>query len=252
MASSPLIGVQLYTAREACRNDLLGTLRAVSELGYPAVEGFWSLFGLQPRTVRRELDSLGLVMPSAHVDLETLEQRLDRAADFWGELGCRTLVCPWVDQETRSGEHAWERLAERLGRIGERLGARGLAFAYHNHDFELAHGADRLQEMLERTAADHLGLELDVFWAAHAGIDPAAYLRARARRVRLVHLKDGRHQPLRFTPLGDGELDLAPVLAAARQVGVEALYVEQDECDGDPIEALRRSAEALRRMGALC
>jgi sugar phosphate isomerase/epimerase len=252
MSSSPLIGVQLYTARDACRDDFLGTLGAVSEMGYPAVEGFWSLFGMQTATVRQKLDSLGLVMPSAHVDLETLEQRLDRAADFWGELGCRTLVCPWVNEETRSGDGAWERLAERLDRIGERLDARGLRFAYHNHDFELAGGEDRLKAMLERTSVDHLGLELDVFWAEHAGLDPAAYLRATGRRVRLVHLKDGRHQPLHFTPLGEGELDLVPVIDAAREVGVEALYVEQDDCYGDPFDALRRSAETLRRLGLLC
>jgi sugar phosphate isomerase/epimerase len=252
MSSPPWIGVQLYTARDACRADFLGTLQAVSEMGYPAVEGFWSLFGMQTTTVRRTLDSLGLVMPSAHVDLETLEQRLDRAADFWGELGCRTLVCPWVNEETRSGDGAWERLAERLARIGARLDARGLHFAYHNHDFELAAGEDRLQAILEHSGADHVDLELDVFWAAHAGVDPPAYLRARGRRVRLVHLKDGRHRPLHFTPLGEGEIDLVPVIDAAREVGVEALYVEQDDCDGDPFDALRRSAETLRRLGVLC
>jgi sugar phosphate isomerase/epimerase len=250
--SPPTIGVQLYTVRAACRDDFLGTLGAVSEMGYPAVEGFWSLFGLQPAVVRRTLDSLGLVMPSAHVDLETLEQRLDRAVEFWGELGCRTLVCPWVNEETRAGDGAWERLADRLDRIGERLQAHGLSFAYHNHDFELASGEDRLAAMLDRCAADHLGLELDVFWVAHAGLEPAAYLRAKGPRVRLVHLKDGRHQPLAFTPLGEGEIDLAPVIAAAQDAGVGALYVEQDDCEGDPFEALRCSAMTLRGMGLLC
>jgi sugar phosphate isomerase/epimerase len=249
---SPHVGVQLYTVRDACRDDLLATLGAVSEMGYPAVEGFWSLFGLQPATVRRTLDSLGLVMPSAHVDLETLEQRLDRAVEFWGELGCHTLVCPWVNEETRAGDGAWQRLGDRLDRIGDRLAARGLRFAYHNHDFELASGEDRLQVLLERSSAANLGLELDVFWAAHAGVDPAAYLRANGERVRLVHLKDGRHTPLLLTPLGDGEIDLEAVIAAAREIGVEALYVEQDDCEGDPFDALRRSAAALRRMGALC
>jgi sugar phosphate isomerase/epimerase len=247
----PLIGVQLYTVRDACRDDFLGVLARVGELGYPAVEGFWSLFGAQPAVVRRTLDQQGLVMPSAHVDLETLEQRLDRAADFWGELGCRTLVCPWVDEETRAGAGAWDRLAERLGRIGERLAARGLRFAYHNHDFELADGHDRLSTMLEKIDPAHLSLELDAFWAAHAGVEPAAYLRAHASRVLLVHLKDGRHQPLAYTPLGEGEVDLAPVIDAATTAGVEALYVEQDESDGDPFEALRRSAETLRRMNLL-
>jgi sugar phosphate isomerase/epimerase len=157
-----------------------------------------------------------------------------------------------VNEETRAGDGAWVRLADRLDRIGERLQARGLRFAYHNHDFELASGEDRLAAMLDRCAVDHLGLELDAFWVAHAGLDPAAYLRARGRRVRLVHLKDGRHRPLAFTPLGEGEIDLAAVIAAAQDAGVEALYVEQDDCEGDPFEALRRSGATLRRLGLLC
>ena len=61
-----------------------------------------------------------------------------------------------------------------------------------------------------------------------------------------MHLKDGRHQPLALTPLGDGEVDLAPVIAAALDAGVEALYVEQDDCEGDPFDALRRSATTLQ------
>ena len=146
-----------------------------------------------------------------------------------------------MNEETRAGEGAWDRLADRLDRIGERLRSHGLRFAYHNHDFELADGEDRLAAMLAR-AADHLALELDVFWADHAGFDPAAYLRDQGRRVLLVHLKDGRHQPLAHTPLGDGDLELGPAIAAALETGVEALYVEQDTCEGDPFEALRGSA----------
>ena len=247
----PAIGVQLYTVRDACRDDFLGTLRAVSELGYPAVEGFWSLFGHEAKTVRRELGRLGLAMPSAHVDLETLETRLEQAIETWGELGCRALVCPWVNEETRAGDGAWDRLADRLDRIGETVRSSGLRFAYHNHDFELADGEDRLSAMLARARPGHLALELDVFWTEHAGFDPTAYLRAHAGSVLLVHLKDGRHEPLAHTPLGDGDLDLAPMIAAALDTGVDALYVEQDTCEGDPFAALGRSAAFLRRRGLL-
>jgi sugar phosphate isomerase/epimerase len=190
-------------------------------------------------------------MPSAHVDLDTLETRLDSAIETWGELGCRTLVCPWVNEETRAGDRAWDRLADRLDRIGEKVHASGLRFAYHNHDFEFADGEDRLAAMLARARPENLALELDIFWAEHAGFDSAAYLRAHAGSVMLVHLKDGRHEPLAHTPLGDGDLDLAPMIAAALDIGVDALYVEQDTCEGDPFTALGRSAAFLRRIALL-
>jgi sugar phosphate isomerase/epimerase len=247
----PTVGVQLYTVRDACRADFLRTLRAVRELGYPAVEGFFGTFGAQAVEVRRTLDELGLAMPSAHVPIDGLEQHLEEAIDRWGGFGCRTLVCPWVDEATRSGPDAWERLGDRLDRVGERLASQGLALAYHNHDFELAGGEDGLERLLGRARPEHLGLELDAFWVEHAGRDAASYLRDKGDRVLLAHLKDGRHQPLRFTALGEGEVDLAAFVSAATAAGVEALYVEQDECDGDPFEALRRSAEALRSMRLL-
>lgn len=247
----PTVGVQLYTVRDACRADFLGTLRAVRELGYPAVEGFFGTFGAPAGEVRRTLDSLGLVMPSAHVPIDGLEQSLEQAIDLWGELGCRTLVCPWVDEATRQGPDAWERLGDRLDRVGKRLRSSGLRLAYHNHDFELDGGGDGLARILGRARPDHLSLELDAFWIEHAGRDPAAYLRQQGDRVRLAHLKDGRHHPLAFTPLGEGEVDLTGFVEAATAAALEALYVEQDECDGDPFEALRRSAAALRGMGLL-
>jgi sugar phosphate isomerase/epimerase len=247
----PTIGVQLYTVRDACRDDFLGTLRAVRELGYPAVEGFFGTFGAPAGEVRRTLEELGLVMPSAHVPLDGLEQRLDEAIDLWGGLGCRTLVCPWVDEATRSGSDAWERLGDRLDRIGERLRSQNLRLAYHNHDFELASGDDGLARLLGRSPPERLGLELDVFWIEHAGRDPAAYLRGKGERVKLVHLKDGTHRPLSFTPLGEGSVDLLACVEAAIAVGVEALYVEQDEAKGDPFDELRRSAATLRQLRLL-
>jgi len=247
----PIVGVQLYTVRDACRADFLGTLRRVRELGYPAVEGFFGTFGAPADEVRRTLGELGLVMPSAHVPLDGLEQRLDEAIDLWGGLGCRTLVCPWVDEATRSGPDAWERLGDRLDRIGERLHSQDLRLAYHNHDFELANGNDGLARLLGRSTPERLALELDVFWIEHAGRDPAAYLRGKGERVKLVHLKDGIHRPLAHTPLGEGSIDLLACVEAAIAVGVEALYVEQDDHQGDPFDELRRSAATLRLLRLL-
>ncbi len=102
---------------------------------------------------------------------------------------------------------------------------------------------------MEATDPAHLAFELDIYWLAHAGGDPARYIRSHAERIRLIHLKDGNHDPQRFTPLGEGEVDLGAAVAAAIDAGVEAFFVEQDESDGDPFGALRRSAQELPRLG---
>jgi sugar phosphate isomerase/epimerase len=250
MSSDFPVGVQLYTVREACASDFLGTLRRVRSLGYRYVEGFSGLFGATPAQVETVLQQEDLAVLSAHVDLLSLEQRLPEAVDTWAGLGCQTLVCPWVDEATRTGPDAWQRLGDRLAAIGEQVAAAGLGFAYHNHDFELSE-VDALEILLARCPAEHLGLELDVFWARHAGRDPATWILDHADRVRLLHLKDGTHDPLGFLPLGAGESDLAAVLEAARTAGVAACFVEQDDSHGDPFDDLAQSAAWLRTQGLL-
>ena len=245
---APLIGVQLYTLRDACANDFLATLRSVRQLGYRNVEGFAGLFGSSPAEVAALLEEIDLAIPTAHVPLESLEAELEQSIDLWGGLGATTLICPWVDEATRSSDDVWSRLGERLEKIGEKLQAQGLSLAYHNHDFEFAAG-DGLETMMAVTSPEHLAFELDVFWLAHAGGNPADYIRRHADRVRLIHLKDGDHEPLAFKPLGEGEVDLAAVVEASLEAGVDAFFVEQDESDGDPFDALHRSARELASLG---
>ena len=60
------IALQLYTVRTKATTDLLGTLRAIAEMGYPAVE-FAGFHGQTAAEVRAEMNAGGLSAPSAHV-----------------------------------------------------------------------------------------------------------------------------------------------------------------------------------------
>src|SRR5881227_3820783 len=68
-------------------------------------------------------------------------------------------------------------------------------------------------------------LELDVYWAAYAGADPAAYLRRRSGRVPLIHLKD-MAADRSFADVGDGALDLPEIFRAAEDGGARWYVVE--------------------------
>ncbi len=104
---SHVVGAQLYTLRDSCAFDFLATLRSVRALGYHHVEGFAGLFGATPEQVLALLEEINLAIPAAHVTLESLETKLDEVVDLWGSLGTTTLVCPWVDEATRTGADAW-------------------------------------------------------------------------------------------------------------------------------------------------
>ncbi|MCC2628062.1 MAG: IolE2, partial [Thermomicrobiales bacterium] len=62
------IAVQLYTVREAARNDFPGTLRRLAEGGARAVE-FAGYGGMAIPELRALLDELGMRVAGSHVPL---------------------------------------------------------------------------------------------------------------------------------------------------------------------------------------
>jgi sugar phosphate isomerase/epimerase len=124
----------------------------------------------------------------------------------------------------------------------------GLRLGFHNHDGELRPlddgrtVLDRLFELDE----DRLFFEVDLGWAWFAGIDPVGLVERLAPRVPLVHVKDlaPAAEP-QFVPVGEGGVGYADALPALGGLGVEWLLVEQDEIEGPPFDAVRRSLAAV-------
>ena len=159
-------------------------------------------------------------------------------------------MLPWLPTEQRRPE-ALRALAPRLNEFGRRCRERGVTFGYHNHNFEFerSDGAYLLDVLLDSTDPALVNLELDAYWAAYAGVDPSAYLRQRAGRVPLVHLKDMAPDRT-FTEVGDGTLDMAAIMEAAREGGARWFIVENDKPQIPSLESARRSLENLRaRLG---
>ena len=92
-------------------------------------------------------------------------------------------------------------------------------------------------------------LELDTYWALIAGHDPVAGLQKFKGRVPLVHLKDRDTADGSFAELGTGDLPLDALIAAAPEVGVEWLIVEQDKCKRPPLESVKISYDHLKTKG---
>jgi sugar phosphate isomerase/epimerase len=247
MATVP-VALQLYTVRDESARDFAGALRRVAQIGYTAVE-FAGYGGLAADEVQALLHETGLRAASTHVGLAALDADLDHQIDYCLAIGCQYLVLPWLEPGRR-GADAMRALAPRLNEFGRRCRERGVVFGYHNHEFEFARSDGRylLDRLLDATDPALVVLELDVYWAAYAGADPAAYLRQRAGRVPLVHLK--AMAPNRsFVEVGDGTLDLPGIFAAAEDGGVRWYIVEHDRPSMPSLESARRSLQNLRGMG---
>jgi sugar phosphate isomerase/epimerase len=149
---------------------------------------------------------------------------------------------------------------EKLNQAARICQAAGMGFYYHNHAFEFE--GEPGQRFIDRLFAElhpHARLELDVFWAAIGGEDPAALLRKWGRRVGSLHLKDVAATaprraaelsmpPAAFKEVGLGTLDWKAILTAAREAQVDHYMIEQDATPGDPLESVRTSVAYLRKI----
>src|SRR5437763_13417051 len=212
--TAPTVALELYTARDDLERHFSGTPRCIAAMGYPAVEG-GHYRTVETGAMKALLDETGLQVSAVLYGLPALEADLDAEIDYCRAIGSSYLVLSWVHPAQRAGD-ILPALAGRLNEFGRRCRERGLVFGYHNHDHEFAQrdGAYLLDHLLDATDPALVVLELDVYWAAYAGADPTAYLRRRAGRVPLLHLKD-MAADRSFAEVGDGTLDLPAIFAAA-------------------------------------
>jgi sugar phosphate isomerase/epimerase len=233
----------LYTLRGECERDLLGTLRAVREIGYDGVE-LWQLHGHDAHAVRALLDELELAVCGRHVLLEAIESDLDQLADELRAVGSDRLVLGWIAPPATAAEA--DAVVARIAAVVPRARDAGLRLGFHNHDAELR-PLDDGRTVLDRLAdVDELFFEIDLGWAWFAGVEPAGLVERLAPRVPLVHVKDlAPEAEQRFVPVGDGDVGFQELLPAIEGLGVEWLLVEQDETEGPPLDAVRRSFGAV-------
>jgi sugar phosphate isomerase/epimerase len=244
------VALQVYTVRELLKNDYVGTLKKVRDIGYEVVE----LAGSGPFDapgMRKALDDVGLSATGIHVALEQLETNLLHWLEFCRVVGIPNLVCPWLPQARRQTKEDWLGVAASLEKLGARCKEEGLRLLYHNHNFEFVRvdGSYALDLIYAKTAADHVYAEIDTYWVQHGGADPVAYVRKYARRLPILHVKDMAADEKRsFAEVGRGILDWPAIHKASLKAGVEVYCVEQDICPGDPLESARISYEFLQQL----
>jgi sugar phosphate isomerase/epimerase len=219
-------------------------------MGFAGVELEDDLYGQRPEVFRRMVEDAGMKISGVHVNLlgsDRPEQLLDRAL----RLGTRDLVVPLISQRDFQRPDGVERAADSLNRALGLAQACELKLGYHNHhwEFQRTGGSSYLDQLFSRLDPGVFA-EVDVYWARVGGADPAAVIRQLGPRARFLHLKDGPANSVEapMCALGEGRIDLAAVLDAAR--AAEWHVVEIDHCRGDMLEALRRSLAYLRNRTA--
>jgi sugar phosphate isomerase/epimerase len=243
--SGPL-GVQLWSFREAFKTDVPGTLGRVRALGFRQVE-LAGTYGMSAAGFRQLLDSAGLRATSMHVGYERLRDSLAAVLADAKALGVQYVGTAWIPHPDGPITVALARQAAAdFDRWGKAARAEGVQFFYHIHGYEFQPGADGVLPMdvlMKETDPNAVKYEMDVFWISRPGGDPVAWLKKYPNRWKLLHLKDMKQSvatnvhtgsaPPDSTevPVGTGSIDYKAVLKAAKEIGLEKYYIEDETKD---------------------
>lgn len=238
------VGLQLYTVRDECAKDFVGTLEKVAKIGYKGVE-LSSTYSLSGAELRKVLGDIGLKCAGNHMPGE---RDLRKLIDFNSELGCSYVWGPCIPGDKLPKDEAeCIAMATYANKVGAELKESGIHLYYHNHsqEFEKIKGKYILDWLYENTDPELVMTEIDVMWVQYAGIDPASYIRKYPGRCPLVHIKD-MDTNRSFTEVSEGILDFNSIFSACDEVGTKWYIVEQDICKRPSIESARMSFEYFK------
>jgi sugar phosphate isomerase/epimerase len=255
-SSSIPIGLELYSVRDALKQDPEGTVRAVAQMGYQCVEFYapyleWN--DAQAKQMRKLMDDLGVRCYSTHNDEDYFgADKISRARDLNKILGSKYMVMAYT--EPKGGIDGWKAIAEKLNTAADQLESSGLKPGYHNHDAEWRPvDGVRPMEILAKNTKPSIMLQLDVGTCIEAGADPVAWIRANPGRIRSLHLKDWSSDPSKGYKVlfGEGDAKWKDIFAAAESVGgVEYYLLEQEGSRFGELETAKRCLQTYRATHA--
>ena len=249
------IGLELYSVRDELAKDLPGTVSAVAKMGYQCVEFFSPYYSWTPdyaKTVRKQLDDLGIRCNSTHNDRRSFtDSGIKKAIDLNKVLGADYVVLAHPGEEIKTAD-GWKQVADLLNKANTTLSATGLRAGYHNHDAEW-HPVDgqRPMDILAADTDKSIMLQFDVGTCLEAGADPVAWINQNPGRIRSMHLKDWSPQHGYKVLFGEGVAPWKQLLTAAESVGGAQYYlIEQEGSRYPEIETAQRCLEAYRKLRA--
>jgi sugar phosphate isomerase/epimerase len=267
-----LLGLQLYCVRDDMKDDPLGTLKLLAEIGYKNVEHAnyvdRKFYGYTAKEFKKILSDLGMKMPSGHTVFgkEHWDNNKKEFTDKWkytvedaGEVGQQFVISPWLDATLRSTYDDLLKQMEIFNKNGELCKKLGMKFGYHNHDFEFSQKLNNLTVydiMLKNTDPNLVMQQLDTGNLYNGGAKAIDIVKAYPGRFESMHVKDeilsaGGHEKYESTILGAGIVDLKNVIDLGRKSGgTKHFIIEQEAYQGKkPIDCVREDLAIMKKWG---
>ncbi|MDR3121159.1 MAG: sugar phosphate isomerase/epimerase [Clostridiales bacterium] len=244
----PLIkefSLQLYSLRSEADKGIAPMLREVAKVGYTGVE-FAGYGGLSAPEMKKLLTENKLAPVGTHVSITRLNEALDEELAFNKEIGTEYIIVPHLKMD---GEADVREAAKNLRAIAPKIRAAGFGFAYHNHAHEFAKDASGrylIDLLSELVPAEEMDLELDLYWAAYAGADYLSWMRGKAGRVKLLHIKQiADFETKKCVDLDEGVIDFREIIKVGLELGVLHFILEQEEFAVSPYVSIKKGCEHI-------
>jgi sugar phosphate isomerase/epimerase len=244
-----MLGLQLYTVRKKIHDAASAeeVLLEAKEMGYQCIQLAGSMWIIELAATAAV--KVGIAVSGILVNMETCENEGDKLFDIARRCGA-------TDIGISSGiltEAAAYDIASRANAFAKRARAEGFTFSYHNHSNEFIRGESGktlMQLLVENFDPNLVDFMPDTYWLQHGGVDVRDFLENIKGRAKILHLKDMKRtlEGPTYAEIGVGNLNFKGIVETAKKVGIEHFIVEQDECDGDPLDSARISCEFLRKI----
>jgi sugar phosphate isomerase/epimerase len=242
------IGLQLYSVKELTAVDFIGTLEKAAKIGYDGVE-FAGYFNTPAKELRKALDGFGLKAAGSHNSIDDIKKDIDGVIEYSLEIGSPYIICPWLPDEMRKSSDEYKRTAEYFNEVGKKCRDNGLAFGYHNHDFEFQkfEGEFGLDILAANTQPELLFLELDTFWVEFSGLKSVDFIEKYKERCKILHIKDMKSlADKKNTEIGKGIMDFKAITAAGKKFGVNWFTIEQESYEIPQLKSIEESFSYLK------
>lgn len=222
-----------------------GVLAEIAAIGYRNIEPYEGSYeGRSAVEFSALVSSHDMKVPSSHGSIreDAFSELIQKSKTLRQEyVGSGGAAHPGIDSLNETLQ-----TARTLNRLGQRSVESGTGKIFvHNHRKEFTtiypHPASGISttawELLEEfTDPRFVTFELDVLWAADAGVDVAQLIKDHGIRIELLHVKDGLlngTKPAIPMDVGYGDIEWGPILDAARK-HVRYYVVERDSAQPNP------------------
>ena len=244
------LGVQIYSVRDAAKNDLEGTLKGIAKIGYECVE-FAGYYGKDPKDIRKMLDDCGLACCSTHTGLgEIRGDKFEKTVDIHKTLGAKLIIVPSMGDHT-SVDGA-KKIAEEFNAIAEKAKKWDMFIGYHahGHDAQLIDGIPAWERFFDAVDEDIVHqMDIGNYQSGHQGTpgDPYKMIEKFKGRSKSVHLKEGGpNSPI----IGSGTVDWKRTFELCETVGGTEWYIVEDEKGPNSLERIEKCFKAIQEMWA--